>query len=76
MTGSTGAPDPGAMRLAIVDDHELVREGLCALIEAHAPGVPASSGCPGLCCPRTHRVVHSPVPRKDRLAIHKAHQAR
>ena len=24
------------MRLAIVDDHELVREGLCALIEAHA----------------------------------------
>lgn len=29
------------MRLAIIDDHELVREGLCALLEAHAPDVVA-----------------------------------
>lgn len=37
MTDATGEQAP-AMRLAIVDDHELVREGLVALVQAHAPG--------------------------------------
>ncbi len=32
----TAAPGDGRLRLAIVDDHELVREGIRALLETHA----------------------------------------
>lgn len=33
----TAASGDGRLRLAIVDDHELVREGIRALLETHAP---------------------------------------
>lgn len=33
----TSPPDGGLLRLAIIDDHELVREGMRALLETQAP---------------------------------------